>query len=284
MRILVTGAGGQVGASLVRILRGRADVVGLDRAGLDLGDAAAIRAVVDRIKPDAILNAAAYTAVDRAETEREAAFAVNHLAVAELAAAARSVRALLVHFSTDYVFDGTKPQPYAEDDATHPLNVYGESKLAGERAVAASGCRHFVFRTSWVYAPEGRNFVNAIIGAAKTRPELRVVDDQRGAPTPAPAIAEAVARLLADAAWRDKPDGVYHMTAGGETTWYGFAQEILRERAPGVRLVPVTTEAYGAAAPRPRNSLLDNAKLKASFGISLPGWREAFRAAFAGVH
>lgn len=284
MRILVTGAGGQVGAALVRVLRGRFEVLGLDRAGLDLRDAGALREIVARAQPDAILNAAAYTAVDRAEAERDAAFAVNHRAVTELAAAARAAGALLVHFSTDYVFDGTKSAPYAEDDATHPLNIYGESKLAGERTVAASGCRHFILRTSWVYAPEGRNFVNAILAAAKTRPDLRVVDDQRGAPTPAPAIADAVARLLSDVAWRDKSDGIYHMTAAGETTWYGFAQEILRERAPGVRLIPVTTEAYGATAPRPRNSLLDNAKLRAAFGIALPDWREGFRACFAGVH
>ena len=280
MRILLTGSKGQVGSALVPALAPLGEVSAFDRQGLDLLDLKSIGSKIQREKPDIIVNAAAYTAVDRAEQEKDLAFAVNFRAVKELAREAKAVDALLVQFSTDYVFDGEKPAPYVETDAPNPLSAYGRSKLEGERAIAASGCRHFIFRTSWVYAPGGRNFVNAILAAAKTRPELRVVDDQRGAPTSAAAIAEAVARILSDASLARKPSGIYHLSAAGETTWYGFAKEILADAGLDVRLRPVTTAEYGAAAPRPANSLLDNARLHATFGIALPDWRAGFRARF----
>jgi dTDP-4-dehydrorhamnose reductase len=284
VKILLTGRGGQVGSALERVLASLGELTAFARADLDLLNADAVRASVGKARPDVIVNAAAYTAVDRAEREPDVAFAVNAAAVETLANVAKSAGALLVHFSTDYVFDGAQSRPYAETDPPHPLGVYGRSKLEGERAIAASGCRHFIFRTSWVYARSGRNFVNAILAAAKTKPELRVVDDQRGAPTSAAAIARAIGQVLADPGRRSRPDGIYHLTAAGETTWYGFAQEILRTAAPEVRLVPVTTAEYGAAAPRPRNSLLDNAKLRETFGIALDDWRKAFRAAAQSMH
>lgn len=283
MRILLTGARGQVGAALARTLAPLGEVEAHGRSSLDLRDLSSVEAAVARARPDVVVNAAAYTAVDRAESEPEQAFRVNAEAAGALARAAKSVGALLVHFSTDYVFDGAMTRPYLETDAPNPLGVYGRSKLEGERAIAASGCRHYVFRTSWVYARTGRNFVNAILAAAKAKPELRVVNDQRGAPTSAAAIADAVARVLADPGGRGRPDGIYHLTAAGETTWYDFAREILKDAAPDLRLVPVTTAEYGAAAPRPRNSLLDNAKLRATFGIALEDWRAGFRAAFGAV-
>jgi len=283
MRILLTGVRGQVGAALARTLAPLGELAVHDRSTLDLLDLPSVEAAVARARPDIVVNAAAYTAVDRAEREPELAFKVNAEAAGALAHAAKSIGALFVHFSTDYVFDGEKTQPYVETDAPHPLGVYGRSKLAGERAIAASGCRHYIFRTSWVYSRAGRNFVHAILAAAKSKPELRVVNDQRGAPTSAEAIAGAVAAVLADTRGRGGPDGIYHLTAAGETTWYEFAREILQDAAPEVRLVPVTTAAYGAAAPRPRNSLLDNAKLRATFGIALEDWRDGFRAVFGAV-
>ena len=284
MRILLTGVRGQVGAALARTLAPLGELAAHDRSTIDLLDLPSVEAAVARARPDIVVNAAAYTAVDRAEREPELAFKVNAEAVGALAHAAKSIGALFVHFSTDYVFDGEKTQPYVETDAPHPLGVYGRSKLAGERAIAASGCRHYIFRTSWVYSRAGRNFVHAILAAAKSKPALRVVNDQRGAPTSAEAIAGAVAAVLADTRGRGGPDGIYHLTAAGETTWYEFAREILQDAAPEVRLVPVTTAEYGAAAPRPRNSLLDNAKLLETFGIALEDWRHAFRAAKQSMH
>jgi len=277
LRILLTGRTGQVGSALAPRLASLGSVVAPPRAALDLARPGAVRAAVRDAGPDLIVNAAAYTAVDRAEADRAAAFAVNADAAGLLAEEARARGALLVHFSTDYVFDGAKAGPYVETDPPAPLNAYGESKLAGERAIAASGCRHLVFRTSWVYAPGGRNFVNAILAAARTKDELRVVDDQTGAPTSGAAIAEAVAAVLADPALEAKPGGLYHLSAAGRTTWFGFAEEILRAAGSRARLVPTTTAAYGAPARRPRQSLLDNGKLRETFGVRMADWREAFR-------
>lgn len=277
MRILLTGSKGQVGSALAHTLAPLGEVIAVDRTGLDLRDPNAIRTRVRELKPAIIVNAAAYTAVDRAEQEKDLAFAVNFRAVEDLAREALAIDALLVHFSTDYVFDGEKPAPYVETDAPNPIGVYGRSKLEGERTIAASGCRHFIFRTSWVYAPGGRNFVNAILAAAKTKPELRVVNDQRGAPTSAAAIAAAVTRILSDESLMRKPVGLYHLTAAGETTWHGFAKEILKDAGLDVRLTAVSTAEYGAAAPRPRNSVLGNAKLQATFGFAPPDWRQGWR-------
>ena len=277
MRILLTGSKGQVGSALERALAPLGEVSAFDRQGLDLLDLNSLRTRMERERPDIIVNAAGYTAVDRAEQEKDLAFAVNSRAAGELAREAKSIDALLIHFSTDYVFDGEKPAPYVETDAPNPLNVYGRSKLEGERAIAASGCRHLILRTSWVYAPGGRNFVNAILAAAKTRHELRVVNDQHGAPTSSEAIAAAVARLLADPGLPQKPGGIYHLSAAGETTWHGFAKEILSMKGLRTRITPISSAEHGAPAPRPKNSLLDNAKLRATFGIALPDWRLGLR-------
>ncbi len=281
MRILLTGSKGQVGSALVPALAPLGEVSAFDRQGLDLLDLQSIRNAIAKVKPDVIVNAAAYTAVDRAEREKDLAHEVNHRAVKELAREARSIDALLIHFSTDYVFDGEKPAPYVESDTPDPLSVYGSSKLEGERAIAASGCRHLVFRISWVYGPAGRNFLHAILAAAKTKPELRVVNDQRGAPTSSGAIAGAVAQALAHPG---KANGLYHLSAGGETTWHGFAQAILEAKGLKNPVTAIRGDQYPAAAKRPKNSLLDNSKIGADFGIALPDWRQGLAAVLAAVH
>ncbi len=278
MRILLTGRGGQVGSALAGVLAPLGKVIAFDRKGLDL---LSIGDTLAKAKPDVIVNAAAYTAVDRAEREKDLAFAVNARAVEELAREAKALDALLVHFSTDYVFDGEKHSPYVETDAPNPLSVYGHSKLAGELAIAASGCRHLIFRTSWVYAPNGRNFVHAILAAAKTKSELRVVDDQRGAPTSSGAIAGAVAQVLANPG---KANGLYHLSAAGETTWHGFAQAILEAKGLKVPLIAIRSDEYPAAARRPKNSLLDNVKIFNAFGVALDDWRNGLAAVMLAMH
>ena len=284
MKILLTGSKGQVGSALVPALAPLGEVSAFDRQALDLLDLQSIKNTVARVKPDIIVNAAAYTAVDRAEREQDMAFAVNARAVENLAREAKSMDALLVHFSTDYVFDGEKPAPYVETDAPNPLGVYGQSKLDGERAIAASGCRHFIFRTSWVYGPAGRNFVHAIVAAAKTKPELRVVDDQRGAPTSSQAIAGAVAHVLARVDVSKTPGGLYHLSAAGATTWHGFAAEILQAKGLSIPLVAIRSDEYPVAAKRPKNSLLDNSKIRAAFGVAMPDWRQSLAAVLAAIH
>jgi dTDP-4-dehydrorhamnose reductase len=216
------------------------------------------------------VNAAAYTAVDKAESERDLAFAVNGTAPRVLAEDAKRIGALLVHYSTDYVFDGEKASPYVEDDAPHPINAYGESKLAGEQAILGSGCRHLILRTSWVYGPRGRNFYLTMLRLAKERPELRVVDDQLGAPTSSLEIARATPTLLGKDA-----QGLYHMTAAGETTWCGFARAILARAGLATPVVPIATADYPTPARRPRNSRLDCTRLRADFGVALASWEEA---------
>jgi dTDP-4-dehydrorhamnose reductase len=299
IRVLVTGAGGQVGADLVRMLEGRAQVVAHDRASLDLARPDAIVERMREARPQLVVNAGAYTAVDRAESEPELARAVNARAPGVLAEEARRLGALLVHYSTDYVFDGSKPAPYVEDDPTAPLNVYGASKLEGERAVAASGCDHVILRTSWVYAPRGRNFLLTMLNLAATREEIRVVDDQRGAPTSSRELARATLALFGAVAPRHpitgedlarvaSRSGLYHATAGGETTWFCFAEAIFREwslrrgaafRAP--RLVPIATREYPTPARRPANSLLSNERLHRTFGIRLAPWGEGLAEAIS---
>jgi len=268
LKILLTGREGQVGWELQRSLVALGDVVATNRHELDLRDSTAIRRTVREARPDIIVNAAAYTAVDNAESERDIATQVNGIAPAILAEQAKLLGALLVHYSTDYVFDGSKQAPYTEEDRPNPLSVYGRTKLDGEQAVAASKCRHLIFRTSWVYGPRGRNFLLAILKAAREKPELRVVDDQFGAPTSSAAIAEATARVLRAGG----PEGLYHMSASGRTTWFNFAQAILRKVAIATPVVPIRSDQYPAKAIRPRNSVLDNARLKQAFGVSLPGW------------
>jgi dTDP-4-dehydrorhamnose reductase len=269
LRILLTGANGQVGWELNKTLAPLGELTALDRAGLDLREAARIGEVVRASKPDVIVNAAAYTAVDKAESARDAAFAVNAEAPGALAAQARQSGALLVHYSTDYVFDGEKASPYIEDDVPNPINVYGASKLAGERAIAASGCRYLILRTSWVYGPRGSNFYLTMLRLARERRELRVVDDQIGTPTSSLAIARATAQILG----RDAL-GLYHMTAAGDTSWCGFARAILARAGIATPVVAIRTEDYPTPARRPRNSRLDCARLRAEFDISLAPWEE----------
>jgi dTDP-4-dehydrorhamnose reductase len=247
LRILLTGATGQVGWELRKTLAPLGEVKAFDRYGLDLADAPQLAASVRALLPGLIVNAAAYTAVDKAEAERDMAFAVNATAPRVLAEEAKRIGALLVHYSTDYVFDGTKPAPYVEDDATHPINVYGESKLAGEQALARAGCRHLILRTSWVYGPRGKNFFLTMRRLGKERPELRVVDDQVGAPTSSLAIAHATSQLL-----ERGTEGLYHMTAAGETTWCGFARAILAGAGNATPVVGIRTEDYPTPARRPR--------------------------------
>jgi dTDP-4-dehydrorhamnose reductase len=284
LRILLTGRSGQVGSALVHALAPLGEVQAFDRQGLDLLDPRSIRSAVANARPDVVVNAAAYTAVDRAERERDLAYEVNSRAVKTLAHEVRSAGALLIHFSTDYVFDGEKPAPYVETDAPNPLNVYGSSKLEGEQAIAASGCRHFIFRTSWVYGPAGRNFLHAILDAARTKPELRVVDDQRGAPTSSVAIAGAVAQVLSSTDLSAKAGGIYHMSAAGETTWHGFAAAILKGKGLETPIAAIRSDEYPAAARRPKNSLLDNSKIGAAFEVRLPDWRQGLAAVLAAIH
>jgi len=269
LRILLTGRNGQVGGELNKTLAPLGELTALGRAELDLRDAAGVRDAVRAAKPEVIVNAAAYTAVDRAEAEREAAFAVNATAPGVLAEEAKRAGALLVHYSTDYVFDGEKPAPYVEEDTPNPLNVYGASKLAGERAIAASGCRYLILRTSWVYGPRGSNFFLTMLRLAREKPELRVVDDQVGAPTSSLEIARATAQLL-----RRDAQGLYHMSAAGETSWCRFARAILKQAGMTTPVVAIRTEDYPAPARRPRNSRLDCSRLRADCGVSLAPWEE----------
>jgi dTDP-4-dehydrorhamnose reductase len=268
LRILITGKEGQVGWELRRSLAALGDVVATDRRELDLRDSSAIPRTVRKIRPDIIVNAAAYTAVDNAESEPDIAMQVNAIAPGILAEEAKRLGALLVHYSTDYVFDGSKKSPYKEEDAPNPLSVYGRSKLEGEQAIDASKCRHLIFRTSWVYGSRGRNFLLTILRAAREKPELRVIDDQFGAPTSSLAIAEATAGALR----AGSPEGLYHMSAGGRTSWFGFAQTILRNAAISTPVLPIRSDHFPAKATRPRNSVLDNSRLKETFGMSLPDW------------
>ena len=271
--ILVTGARGQVGSELVPLLRRAATVVAVDRGELDLADPDAIVATMRRVRPSIVVNAAAYTAVDLAERERDAAFAVNAVAPGVIAEEARRQRALLVHYSTDYVFDGSAAAPYAEDDATAPLSIYGASKLEGERAIAASGADALVFRTSWVYGLSGKNFLLTVRRLAAERDELRIVDDQRGVPNWSRELARATARILAagPGALRERC-GLYHLSSRGDTTWYGFARAILGD-APRPRVVPIATADYPTPARRPSYGVLSTAKFERCFGFALPHWQ-----------
>jgi dTDP-4-dehydrorhamnose reductase len=281
--ILLLGGTGQIGFELRRALAPLGSVAAPPRASVDLADPASLRRTVREIAPALIVNAAAYTAVDAAERERGAAFAINAEAPSVLAEEARRAGVALVHYSTDYVFDGAARRPYVEGDATAPLNVYGESKLAGEGAVMGSGAAHLVLRTSWVYAARGRNFLLAMRRrSASDADPIRVVDDQTGAPTWARMIAEATAQILAQRRAGaggfdlDGCGGLFHVTAAGATTWHGFAAAILGP-AGAARLLPIGSAEYGAAACRPRWSVLSNEALRQRFGIALPAWDEQLR-------
>ncbi|TYT27186.1 dTDP-4-dehydrorhamnose reductase [Luteimonas viscosa] len=295
MKVLLLGANGQVGHELRRALAPLGDVVCTTRSGAlqgtngceaaDFDEPASLPRLVQRIAPDVVVNAAAYTAVDKAESDRDAAFRANAEAPAELARACSARDALLVHYSTDYVFDGSGARPYREDDPTAPLGVYGASKLAGEDAIRASRARHMIFRTAWVYGMHGRNFMLTMLRLARERDELRVVSDQAGTPTPATLIADVTATILARGA---TGPGTWHLTANGATSWYGFAKAIvdeahargLLERKP--RVVPIATSEYPTPAKRPAYSCLDTTLLSTSFGIGIPAWQDALKRALVG--
>jgi dTDP-4-dehydrorhamnose reductase len=330
-KILITGKNGQVGWELQRVLAPLGEVIAIDRKEMDLANPDAIRARIREIKPDIIVNAAAYTAVDKAESEPDLALAVNGIAPGILAEEAKRLGALLVHYSTDYVFDGTKSSPYAEEDSPNPLNVYGKTKLAGERAIAASGADYLILRTSWVYSARGKNFMLTILRLARERDELRIVDDQVGAPTSSIAIAQATARILAqvfspithhpsleflpsqgegqDGGGVTIPhspftihrspftihpspiihhplhttelNGIYHMSASGATSWFGFATEILRISGQTTPVRSIPSSEYPSPAARPANSVLDNTKFRTSFGLELPAWQSSLKQCLA---
>ena len=272
MRILLTGRSGQVGWELARLLPALGELTSTTRDELDLGDSDAIRRVVRDARPQLIVNAGAYTAVDKAESEPELAMRINGTAPGVLAEEAKRLSAMLVHYSTDYVFEGTKPGAYVEDDAPNPLSVYGRTKLAGEEAIRASGCRHLVLRTSWVYGPRGKNFFLTIARKASSAERLRVVADQRGVPTTSGFLAEKTLALLVKDA-----SGLLHLVPGGETTWYEFAREIVRLMGSPSEVQPIKTGEFPAAAHRPANSVLDNRKAVAVLGVPMPDWRALAR-------
>lgn len=273
--ILVTGAGGQLGFELVRLLAAHGDVIATDRSTLDLANPDAIVGVVRGARPALIVNAGAYTAVDRAEQEAALAHAVNGRAPGILAEEAKHLGALLIHYSTDYVFDGERRTPYPEDAPVAPLNVYGASKLAGERAIAATGARALVFRTSWVYGLRGANFLLTIRRLAAERDELRIVADQVGVPNWCRELAQATARVVgAGLAAAAERNGLYHLCAHGSASWHGFACAILGA-VTVPRVVPIATADYPTPARRPLYGVLATDRFEVAFGFALPDWRES---------
>jgi dTDP-4-dehydrorhamnose reductase len=295
--ILLIGTNGQVGRELNRMLPRIGEVTALDRQRLDLTRPDEIRSAIREARPAWIVNAAAYTSVDKAESEEALARAINAEAPAVMAEEAKKIGAALIHYSTDYVFDGLKSSPYEEADPANPQNAYGRTKLEGERAIQASGAPHLIFRTAWVYATEGRNFLLTILRLATQREELRIVRDQTGAPTLNSEIAAATAKILERVSNWDRSafsladaSGIYHMTAGGATTWYGFAEAILKKAAAARattpwlaaatgglpiiarRVVPITTSEYPTPAKRPAYSVLSNARLNRAFSVQMPDW------------
>lgn len=298
MKILVTGKHGQVGHALQHALSDEHEVVAVDREQMDLCDEHAIRTTIATVRPDLIINPAAYTAVDKAESEPELAHAINAIAPKVIAEEAAKIGASLIHFSTDYVYEGNKSTVYIETDAVNPLSVYGKTKLAGERAIQTVGLPHLILRTSWVYGPHGKNFLKTILRLSAERDQLKIVADQWGAPTSSDAIAEGVRNVLR--AWQMQDltkSGIYHFTNTGSTSWFGFAKAILQSyesksqtlNLPELKIqsdmvTPITTAEYPTPAARPANSRLDNAKLKAAFGVTLPDWETSLQAVMQQIH
>jgi len=295
MKILLLGKNGQVGWELQRTLATLGEVIAFGRQELNLTDFAALQETVHAVQPQLIVNAAAYTAVDKAESEPDLAMAINGTAPGVLAEAARRWGASLIHYSTDYVFDGTKTSPYDEEDQPNPINIYGKTKLAGERAIQQVGTPHLILRTSWVYGLRGKNFLLTILRLAKEREELKIVDDQMGAPTWSRMIAEATAQIIAHCSAPGSllnPDlremvGIYHLTAAGQTSWHGFAKAILEASAQFPeesfsisRLLPIPTAEYPTPAARPAYSVLLSDKASKTFGLWLPGWQRQLQLAF----
>lgn len=294
MKILVTGKYGQVGYELERSLQGLGEVIAVGRSEMDLADLTQVRDVIRAIKPDLIVNAAAYTAVDKAEQEPDLAWRINGECVGVMADECRTLNAAMIHYSTDYVFDGSKIGGYTEDDPTCPINVYGRSKLAGEQAITAAGIDHLILRTSWVYGARGKNFLLTMQRLARERDELRIVADQHGAPTWARTIAESTAQIIAKLggnaekngatgvaaqkeAWQEH-GGIYHLAAQGQTTWHGFAQAIFEHAIDAKKpiLTAIRTSEYPLPARRPVNSALNCARLTQKF-CRLPEWDAALK-------
>jgi dTDP-4-dehydrorhamnose reductase len=285
MRILLTGTSGQVGGALYQVLMGRHEVLAPPRREFDLAEPETLGQALDRFRPDFILNPAAYTAVDRAEDERELAFRVNGEAPSVMANWAARHEVPLLHFSTDYVFDGSGERPWREEDPCRPLSAYGQSKLAGETGIREAGGSHLIVRTSWVFAATGTNFLRTMIRLARERPELRVVSDQIGAPTSARSIAEAVGTLIEGDVTRLRATfargSLVHLANSGSTSWHGFARQIvdgLRGRQVPLKVgevVPISTSDFPTKAVRPANSRLDLARLKERFGVTTPSWQDA---------
>ena len=296
MKILLLGKNGQVGWELQRALAPLGELTALDRQGDDglcgdLTNLDGLAATVRAVQPQVIVNAAAYTAVDKAEGEPELAQRINAEAPAALAREAAALGALLVHYSTDYVFDGSGSAPWAEDAPTGPLGVYGATKLAGEQAIAQTGCPHLILRTSWVYAARGGNFARTMLRLAQERERLTVIDDQWGAPTGAELIADVTAHAVAQTRQQPAKAGIYHLTAAGETTWFSYAKYVLALagqsqtaiKIKATELLPIPTSAYPTPARRPHNSRLDTRKLQTRFGLALPPWQDGVRRMLAEI-
>lgn len=287
-RFLILGANGQLGIELQSAFRGAGQVIAYGRAECDLTDPDSIRAAIHNARPEVILNAAAYTAVDRAESEPDLAMRANGEAPGILAEAARKHNAVLVHYSTDYVFDGTKVGPWVEGDHAHPLNVYGVSKLVGERNIQQVGGAFFIFRTSWIFSPYGRNFLLTMLRLGREKEELRIVNDQRGAPTSALALADATRRILERTATNQLEDraGIYNMSCAGETTWCDFARAIFqkaRAEKPWASVIGIPSSEYPTPAARPANSVLSNKKLSGVFNLELPSWKNALETSLRSI-
>jgi len=304
LRILLTGRKGQIGAQLAALLPSLGEVAAFDRQELDLLNLDQLRRAIRDVQPNMIVNAAAYTSVDQAETDEQQARIINVDAPALMAEEAKRIGASLVHYSTDYVFDGSSSLPYAETDQPNPLNVYGKTKLAGEEAIRAIGTPHLIFRTAWVYGTTGRNFLLTILRLATEREELKVVHDQVGAPTWSQEIATSTERILRQLSQQGRDSiskfgGTYHITAASKTNWFEFAKMILEEASRMPRGIPwfetatkgqplvtrcvtaITTEEYPTPARRPSYSVLSNSRLKQDFGFELPAWSLQLRAVFA---
>ena len=287
MKILLLGPNGQVGWELQRSLASLGKVIAIGRQGGDglagdLSNPETLAGTVKTVSPDIIVNAAAYTAVDRAESEPEQTRLINAEGPARLAQEAKRTSAWLVHYSTDYVFNGTGSTPWQEDDPTGPINVYGQTKLEGEEAIRQTGCHHLIFRTSWVYAAHGKNFIHTMLKLASERENLNVIDDQIGAPTGAELIADVTAHAIRSVHGNSNLAGIYHLAASGETTWFDYARLIIGSgvragmnlKVSGEDIMPVPSERFPTPAPRPRNSRLDCSRLEQAFGLKLPDWKK----------